>query len=99
MCACVSACVCVCVRVVECAHGCVYVRTRSYTHTRTLVGTHASTYTHTHKYVGLVLGTRDTTVSLNAIGSVLIYYAVYGYGWEVIFRGSIILAPVTLMRK
>ena len=38
--------VCVCVRVVECAHGCVYVRTRSYTHTRTLVGTHASTYTH-----------------------------------------------------
>ena len=28
-----------------------------------------------HNHVGFVLGTSDTTVRLNAIGSVLIYYA------------------------
>ena len=54
----------------------VYVRTRSLKHTRTHVGTHARTYTHTRNHVGFVLGTWDTTVSLNAIGSVVIYYAV-----------------------
>ena len=54
----------------------VSVRTRSYTHTRTHVGTHARTYTHTRNRVGFVLGTRDTTLRLNALESVMIYYAV-----------------------
>ena len=42
--------------------------------------------------VGFVLGTRDTSAIINAIESLLIYYAVYGYGWAVLFRGSIIRA-------
>ena len=36
---------------------------------------------------------------LNGIGSVLIYYEVYGYGWAVLFRGSIMRTPVMLMMK
>ena len=88
--------------------------TNARTHIRTHTHTHAPTHTHTHKptytlglearlarkHLGFVLGIRETTVCLHAIGSVLIYYAVYGYGWAVLFRGSIILAPITpLMRK
>ena len=35
----------------------------------------------------------DTSARLNAIGSVLIYYALYGYDWEVLFRDNIIGGP------
>ena len=42
---------------------------------------------------------REITLCLHAIGSVLIYYAVYGYDWAVVFRRSIIMAPIRLMTK
>ena len=49
-------------------------------------------------HVGFVLGMTDTTVRLNAIGSALIYMQNnYGYCSEVLFRGSFIPAPVTLI--
>ena len=36
---------------------------------------------------------------INAIWFVLTYYEVYGFVWAVLFSGSIIQAPVMLMRK
>ena len=49
--------------------------------------------------MGFVLGIRKSTVCLNGIGSVLIYFEAYSYGWELLFRGSIIRTPVMLMMK
>ena len=41
--------------------------------------------------MGFVLGIRETTVGLYAIGSVKIYHEVYCYCCAILFRGSIIV--------
>ena len=72
---------------------CACVRVCAHTHMDTHIHTNTHLSTHTLKH------THSRTVRLNAIGSILIYYAVYCYDLAVIFRGSVILAPVTLMKK